>query len=405
MATMSWHQNQADSDIRSFKSYSSQQNLLLIPSLNVQPQYFQPANIDHHCITTLKGHTSYVSSLALAGKLLHSGSSDGEIRSWKCENLNYSHDDQFTNDNMVATGKGAVKAMVILSDKLFTAHQDHKIRVWKIVSDKNHHGKYQRLAKLPILSDRAYSILIPSSHVQIRRHKKSTWVHHIDTVSALALSKDGSLLYSVSWDRTLKIWRTSDFKCLESVGNAHDDAINAVESSSDGSVITGSADRKIKVWRKNQGEKKHSLVDTLEKHNSGINALAISSDGSVLFSGSSDRSIVIWEKDGDSDSMTVIGALKGHTKAILCLSVVSELVCSGSADKTVRIWQVYDRSYSCLAILEGHQGPVKCLAASISSDNSSNSVSSSSYLIYSGSLDCDIKVWQVTFLTSRMYSE
>uniref|UniRef100_A0A7N0U3Y8 Uncharacterized protein n=1 Tax=Kalanchoe fedtschenkoi TaxID=63787 RepID=A0A7N0U3Y8_KALFE len=395
MDTMSWHQPQ-ESEIRSCTSYSSQQSLPLIPSLNyVHPEGLQPvsANIYHHCMTTLKGHSSYVSSLALAGNLLFSGSSDKQIRSWKCDGLSFSHDEQYISDNVVANGKGAVKAMVILSDKLFTAHQDHKIRVWKIDSDENHNGKYQRLAKLPTLSDRAYNLLIPSSHVQIRRHKKSTWVHHVDTVSALALSKDGNILYSVSWDRSLKVWRTSDFKCLESVANAHDDAINAVESSSDGSVITGSADRKIKVWRKHPGEKKHSLVGTLEKHNSGINALATSIDGSVLFSGASDRSIVVWEKDGDN--MTVVGALRGHTKAILCLAVVAELVCSGSADKTIRIWQAYDRSYSCLAVLEGHSGPVKCLAASISHTNPSNSICLSSYLVYSGSLDCDIKVWQV----------
>uniref|UniRef100_A0A7N0VM16 Uncharacterized protein n=1 Tax=Kalanchoe fedtschenkoi TaxID=63787 RepID=A0A7N0VM16_KALFE len=397
MGTMSWYQSQAESGSSSCVSDSYQESLPLITSLNMQPQFFQPAsaNIYHSCMTTLKGHSSYVSSLSLSGKLLYSGSSDREIRSWKCDDSSYSHTELYVSDNVVAIGKkGAVKAMVILSDnKLFSAHQDHKIRVWRIGNDENHHGKYQRLAKLPILSDRAYNLMIPSSHVQIRRHKRSTWVHHVDTVSALALSKDGNLLYSVSWDRTLKIWRTSDFKCLESVANAHEDAINAVETSTDGSVITGSADRKIKVWRKNPGEKTHSLVETLEKHNSGINALAISVDGSVLFSGASDRSIVVWEKDGDS--MTVVGALRGHTKAILCLAVVSELVCSGSADKTIRIWQAYDRSYSCLAVLEGHKGPVKCLAASVSHMNPSSSNCLSSYQVYSGSLDCDIKVWQV----------
>ncbi|KAF2282889.1 hypothetical protein GH714_043309 [Hevea brasiliensis] len=127
-------------------------------------------------------------------------------------------------------------------------------------------------------------------------------------------------------DRTLKIWRTSDFKCLESVSSAHDDAINAVAASSDGDVYTGSADRKIKVWRKSSEEKKHSLVATLEKHNSGINALALSTDGSILYSGACDRSIVVWAKDGADGGMVVLGALRGHTESILCLVVVSDLL-------------------------------------------------------------------------------
>ncbi|KAK2663841.1 hypothetical protein Ddye_002415 [Dipteronia dyeriana] len=320
------------------------------------------------------------------------GSSDKEIRTWDCNNpLNFELDQEILTNNIVAAGKGAVKSLVVLADKLFSAHQDHKIRVWKINNQEPDQQKYTRLATLPTLGDRAFKLLMPKNHIHIRRHKTCTWVHHVDTVSALALTNDETLLYSVSWDRAIKIWRTTDFKCLESVTNAHDDAINAVALSNDGHVYTGSADKKIKVWRKNPGEKKHSLVATLEKHNSGINALALSADGSVLYSGACDRSIVVWEKDDEDGIMVVVGALRGHTKSILCIAVVSDLVCSGSADKTIRIWRGVDRNYSCLAVLEGHRGPVKCMTAAIDQYSSSNT----SYLVYSGSLDCDIKVWQI----------
>ncbi|MFZ8258177.1 hypothetical protein ACO1KT_14755, partial [Staphylococcus aureus] len=76
----------------------------------------------------------------------------------------------------------------------------------------------------------------------------------------------------------------------------------------------------------------------MEEHKSAVNALALSTDGTVLYSGACDRSIIVWEKTvGGGGHMAVAGALRGHTKAILCLAVVSDLVCSGSADKTVRI--------------------------------------------------------------------
>ena len=228
-------------------------------------------------------------------------------------------------------------------------------------------------------------------------------MHHVDTVSALALSFDGSLLYSASWDRTFKIWRTSDFKCLESVGNAHEDAINALALSRDGFVYTGSADKKIKIWKKREGEKKHRLLGTLEKHKSVVNALALSTDGSVLYSGACDRSILVWEKEDSDRNMVLVGALRGHTKAILCLVVVADLVCSGSADNTVRVWRRgIEKSYSCVAVLEGHRRPVKCLAMAVDSSSASDggpggddNNSSSSYLVYSGSLDCDIRVWKI----------
>lgn len=373
-------------------SLQTQPSLRSIPSLTseLQLQQHQFPTAHHQCIATLKGQSSYTSSLFLAGKFLLTGSSDKEIRLWRRNDLKPLN--QKLTGNVVTAGQGAVKSLVVSADKLFSAHQDHKIRVWKIYSDKAEKQKLTHLATLPKLSDHVLNCLNPKNHVQVRRHKKCIWVQHVDTVSALALSTDESHLYSVSWDRTLKIWRTTDFKCLESVANAHDDAINAVALSTHGHVYTGSADKKIKVWRKGLGQKKHSLVATLERHKSGVNALALSADGSVLYSGACDRSILVWEKD-DGSWMLAVGALKGHTKSILCLAVVSNLVCSGSADKTVRIWTGVERSYSCLAVLEGHTGPVKCLT--MAKDHSNTSDAASSFLLYSSSLDCDTKIWQI----------
>lgn len=212
----------------------------------------------------------------------------------------------------------------------------------------------------------------------------------MDAVSALASTGDGSLLYSVSWDRSFKIWRNSDFKCLESVQNAHDDAINAVVVADDGHVYTGSADRRIKVWKMVGQDKRHSLVSTLEKHRSAVNALALSGDGCTLYSGACDRSIIVWAREGGAAHMAVAGALRGHTKAILCLAVVGELLCSGSADRSVRVWRRGSgSSYSCLALLEGHRNPVKCLTAAFDNNHQN------SYLLYTGSLDCEIKVWKI----------
>lgn len=182
------------------------------------------------------------------------------------------------------------------------------------------------------------------------------------------------------------------------MNKAHDDAINAVAVSHDGYVYTGSADKKIKVWRKQGKEKKHGLMETLEKHNSGINALALSGDGCVLYSGACDRSILVWERQKVEEEesgrfdfkMVVVGALRGHTRSILCLAVVSDYLCSGSEDKSIRVWNINE--YSCLAVLEGHRGPVKCIAAVVDRSH----LEEASFVIYSGGLDSDIKVWQVS---------
>lgn len=368
---------------------SSQQSLASVSSLTSK----QPTTTtNHYLLTTFKAHTSSVSSLTLAGKYLLSGSCDNQIRVWP-------RDPAPTVQNLLAYGESSVKSMVVSGNKLFTGHQDHKICVWK-VEDGISNQKMNKLATLPTLNDRVGKMFLGKNYVKIRRHKHSTWVNHVDAVSALAFSHDGSLLYSASWDRTFKIWRTSDFKCLESVWNAHDDAINAIVVSHDGHVYTGSADKKIKVWKKDEGDNKHKLVDTLEKHKSAVNALALSSDGSILYSGACDRSIIVWEKksgDDDGKHMVVAGALRGHNMAILCLGVVGDLVVSGSADKTVRIWRrgIDGKKYGRVGVLEGHNGPIKCLTAAVDTCTSSNDSTGTSYIVYSGSLDCDVKVWKV----------
>ncbi|KAK7307189.1 hypothetical protein VNO77_40019 [Canavalia gladiata] len=384
-------------------SLSSQPSLPNVPSLTpLSHNLQQPQTTHHQLITTIKPHSSPIFSLSLHGKFLYSASSSGEITT--CSRDPFILQTPNTT-NVVAISNSAVKSLIIFNNKLFTAHQDHKIRVWK--TDPNE--RFKCIATLPTFNDRFSKMFSSNNYIEIRRHKKCTWVHHVDTVSALALSKDGSLLYSASWDRTFKIWRTRDFKCLESV-NAHEDAINALVISNDGVLYTGSADKKIKIWKKNEDEKKHSLLGTLEKHKSAVNALALSTDGSVLYSGACDRSILVWENDdannNNNNKKVLVGALRGHTKAILCLVVMDDLVCSGSADNSVRIWRrgIEKSCYSCLAVLQGHTRPVKSLAMAMAMPLHSSNTSAphddtaSSYLIYSASLDSEIKAWQLRLL-------
>lgn len=248
--------------------------------------------------------------------------------------------------------------------------------------------RHKLLTTLPTVNDRLRRFILPSNYVNVRRHKKQLWIEHADAVTGLAVHN--GLIYSVSWDKSLKLWRSSDLRCVQSI-KAHDDAINAVAVSANGTVYTGSADCRIRAWAKPFGEKRYALIATLEKHKSAVNALALNDDGSVLFSGACDRSILVWEREDSANHMAVTGALRGHGKAILSLFNVSGLLLSGSADRTVRIWRHgHDGMYGCLAILEGHVKPVKSLAAV--TDGTSNGV----VTVFSGSLDGEAKVWQVT---------
>ena len=208
---------------------------------------------------------------------------------------------------------------------------------------------------------------------------------------------NGRLIYSVSWDKSFKIWDVSDYRCLESV-KAHEDAINAVAVSDEGTVYTASADGCVRVWERDEKVKRHKLVNTLGKQTSTVNALALNGDGTVLFAGGCDGVISVWErKRGLANGIVFLERLCDHGGAILCLIYVKNLLVSGSADQTVRIWQQERGSksggYSCRAVLGGHKKAIKSLVAL--SGSGSESESDNVLTLFSGSLGGDIKVWEV----------
>ncbi|KAJ7524681.1 hypothetical protein O6H91_17G016000 [Diphasiastrum complanatum] len=291
------------------------------------------------------------------------------------------------------TGDGAVKALLVHGDKVFSAHQDHKIRVWR--HSKSRPSDVQAVATLPTLKNYLTSCLSPKNYVQVRRHHKRLWIEHVDAVSVLAVGN--GVLYSGSWDKTVKVWRLSDYRCLETV-EAHDDAVNALIVGSNGRVYTGSADKKVKSWHKSS--KTHVLLSTMEGHKSGVNALALSMDESLLYSGSSDTSIVVWEKQADEDELKNVESLRGHRAAVLCLAAIVNGLCSGSADKTIRIWERKGgRVHDCLSVLEGHVGGVRSLSVGMDLERGG------CLSVYSGSMDGCLKLWCIPLKTEASSSD
>ncbi|KAF8017443.1 hypothetical protein BT93_H2578 [Corymbia citriodora subsp. variegata] len=373
----------------SIESELSLQTLPSLPSLQTLTADALHLSVSHHLLFAFSPPCLLpVSCLAPNGKLLYAACGH-EIHVYDASDASaggkISHVDAF---NVGASSTGSVKSVAFCGGRVFSAHQDSKIRVWQ-AKEAAEDGCHGLVATLPTVGDRLRRFMLPKNYVTVRRHRKRLWIEHADAVSALAVN--GGLVYSVSWDKTLKAWRSgggSDLRCLESV-RAHQDAVNAVVVAADGTVYTGSADRRIRIWARQAGEERHSLVATLEKHRSAVNALALTGDGSVLFSGACDRSILVWEREDSANHMAVTGALRGHAKAILCLTSVSDLLLSGSADRTVRIWRRgAEGKYCCLAVLEGHRKPVKSLAAVAGGDGL--------VTVFSGSLDGEIRVWRVS---------
>ncbi|GFQ03838.1 F-box/WD repeat-containing protein sel-10 [Phtheirospermum japonicum] len=319
-------------------------------------------------IGSLFREEGHIYSLAAAGDLLYTGSDSKNLRVWK--NLK-----EFSG---FKSSSGLVKAIVVFGDKVFTGHQDGKIRVWRYLGDKR--KSHKRVGNLPTTRD----LLMKSINPNV------PWVKHYDAVSCLSIDSDQGLLYSGSWDKTLKVWRISDSKCLESI-KAHDDAVNAVVVGVDGLVFTGSADGTVKAWRRELVGRstEHVLVDTLLQQDHALTSLAASGSG-ALYAGSSDGLVSFWERE--KHFIAYGGVLRGHKLAVLCMAVGGSLVMSGSADKSICVWRRDGGgAHTCLAVLTGHGGPVKCLAV-----EKDAAAGGGRWIVYSGSLDKSVKVWRVS---------
>lgn len=339
-----------------------------------------PQNVPQNgLIGSLVREEGHIYSLAAKEDLLYTGSDSKNIRVWK--NMK-----EFT---AFKSNSGLVKAIIISGDKIFTGHQDGKVRVWKI-NPKNP-SVHKRSGTLPTFFDIFKASMKPSNYVEVKRNRTALWIKHVDAISCLSMNQEQGLLYSASWDRTFKVWRVENSKCLESV-KAHDDAVNSVVASVEGLVYTGSADGTVKVWRRESSGKsvKHHFIQTLLTQECAVTALAVNKSGSVVYCGSSDGLVNFWEREKE---LTHGGVLKGHKLAVLCLAAAGNLVFSGSADKTICVWRRDGNVHTCLSVLTGHTGPVKCLAVEEDKDSSTGD---QRWVVYSGSLDKSVKVWSVS---------
>ncbi|KAL6982817.1 hypothetical protein U1Q18_016210 [Sarracenia purpurea var. burkii] len=348
------------------------------------PNFQDPQTLpQNRLIGSLFREEGHVYSLAATRDLLYTGSDSKNIHVWK----------NMKEFSTFKSNSGLVKAIVISGAKIFTGHQDGRIRVWK-VNDPKKPRTYKRTGTLPTFMDVFKSLIKQNRRSPLR-------IKHCDAISCLSMDEEHGLLYSSSWDRTFKVWRIRNSKCLESV-EAHDDAVNSVVVSGFGGMIfTGSADGTVKLWRREMtaGEAtKHALVDTLLKQESAVTALAVGGLGSMVYCGSSDGLLNFWAHE--KQQLNHGGVLKGHKLAVLCVETAGNLVFSGSADKTICMWRREGIIHTRLSVLTGHTGPVKCLA--VDKDRES-AAGDQRWVVYSGSLDKSVKVWSVSELAPDLH--
>ncbi|XP_076591592.1 ATG16 autophagy related 16-like 2 isoform X1 [Chaetodon auriga] len=155
---------------------------------------------------------------------------------------------------------------------------------------------------------------------------------------------------------------------------AHEQGINAVRFSSSSDLLaTGGTDRVIKLWEVRGGLLTHRA--TLDGSTEGITCIEFNQTGLRILAASYDKSALLWQRDESVPKLT----LTGHSRKVTAarFSSCPHQVVTGSADRTIRLWDLHRAA--CVQVAE---------VASYCSD-----LVCPENCIISGHYDSKIRVW------------
>jgi len=306
-------------------------------------------------------HTASVDSVALSsdGNRIVYGSWDGLSRVWDTKA------DRIRVEMQVYTGSVRSVAFSPDGNRIVSGYGDNSVHVWDGVTGD-----------------------------QLRELQG-----HTQSVDSVAFSSDGNRIVSGSRDQSVRVWDAKTGEQLREL-QGHTGWVHSVAFSSDGNrIVSGSRDNSVRVWDAKMGEQLRelqghtSLVSSADKlvpiwdgkqprkkqrYMNTIASVAFSPDGNRIVSGSADKSVRVWDaKTGEQ-----LRELQGHTGYVtsVAFSPDGNRIVSGSWDKSVRVWD--GKTGEQLRELQGHTRLVFSVAFSSDGDR-----------VVSGSEDSSVRVW------------
>ena len=205
-----------------------------------------------------------------------------------------------------------------------------------------------------------------------------TMAAHRDLIQSLSFNPDGTLLASGSY-REVKLWRRpKDVKALQ-ISSAHTNSAKVVAVSPDGKWLAmAGADNAIKLYGLPGGKE----AKVLAGHEKPVTALRFSTNSSRLCSGSADKTIRLWNV-GDA---SVVTATNTPSEVNAVAWVNDTQIASAHSDNVIRIWRTPETNLLALVKeLKGHEGAVTAL----------ESIPQTANQLLSGSLDSSVRHWDL----------
>ncbi|KAL2209623.1 PFU-domain-containing protein [Sarocladium strictum] len=164
-------------------------------------------------------------------------------------------------------------------------------------------------------------------------------VGHAHNICTLDVSPKGSYFVSGGWDGQARVWNIAKWDTELMLSGHNDAAVWAVLALDETTVITGSADKNIRIFdlRKAVGGEVQptSTIYTPDVVRALCRLPSGHSSGAEIASASNDGTLRLWKLNGQQ-----VAELHGHDSFVYALASLpsGELVSSGE-DRTVRIWK------------------------------------------------------------------
>lgn len=272
-------------------------------------------------LNKLEGHEGGVWALQYEGDILVSGSTDRSVRIWDIATGECSHVFQGHTSTVrclvilkpvqIDTAPDGTPIMMPKEPLIITGSRDSTLRVWKLPQP----GEPRVKQAGPPANDRENPYFL------------RTLSGHQNSVRAIAAH--GDTLVSGSYDCTVRVWRISTGEVLHRLQGHTQKVYSVVLDHKRNRCISGSMDNLVKVWDLNSG----TALFNLEGHTSLVGLLDLSHDR--LVSAAADSTLRVWDPESGACKAT----LSAHTGAITCFQHDGQKVISGS-DRTLKMWNV-----------------------------------------------------------------
>ncbi|ETO04371.1 hypothetical protein RFI_33026 [Reticulomyxa filosa] len=222
-----------------------------------------------------------------------------------------------------------------------------------------------------------------------------------------------NVICSSSFDNTIRFWDFKYNKQLQ-IFNGNTGGVNSIKFSpfTGGRYLcSGSDDNTIRLWDVETSKTLHVFngheygilcvdISPLQSNNNDKmnNIGVIGGNGYTICSGSWDKTIRIW----DIETTKQLNAFKGHKSTVRSVkygsSELLNTILSGSRDKSVRLWDI--RSGKRIQVFNGHTDQV--LSVEYSPFVIKNSIGNSN-VICSGSIDNTIRFWDIRSIKKELH--